>query len=164
MNNALTNYTFPTECSRCNAQTATQNWELSTSTADGTLKFKVPIGAACARELQRKVIIRIVLINLGIYLVIGLLSIADPFASIYLNFGAGFLLSAFSLTYLSSLRHSVGSKEIGVLSSHPDGAHSEQETNAPRLSVKFHNPDYQQKFASLNPEPLPAASADTPER
>ncbi len=139
-------FIFPAECSRCNAPCATKNWELSTSTSQGTLTLKVPIGEACERKLHFQVAIRLVLINLGVYLGIQLLSWLGLIDSWYLSLALGLMFSAASLTYLSSLRHKVGSKEIGMLSTVSAGIEN------PQPVLMFHSPAYQQKFASLNPE------------
>ena len=139
-------FIFPAECSRCNSQCATKNWELSASTAEGTLTLKVPIGEACERRLHFQVVIRLILINLGVYLCIQLFSWLGLIDSWYLSLALGLMFSIASLTYLSSLRHKVGSKEIGVLSTVSAGIET------PQPVVIFHSPAYQQKFASLNPE------------
>lgn len=142
MSKHLDAYQFPTACSRCNAHCATKDWELAASTPEGTLLVKVPLGETCAKKLRTQVILRLVLINLGIYALIYLLSLAGMLDSWYLNIVVGLLFSAASLTYIANLRHSIGSKEIGVLNA-----------TAAEPVVTFHNPDYQQQFTALNPTP-----------
>jgi hypothetical protein len=142
MSKHLDAYQFPAACSRCNAQCATKDWELAASTPEGPLLVKVPLGETCEKKLRTQVILRLGLINLGIYVLIYLLSLAGMLDSWYLNIVVGLLFSAASLTYLSNLRHSIGSKEIGVLN-----------PTAAEPVVTFHNPDYQQQFTALNPTP-----------
>ena len=140
MRNQIDAYQFPTACSRCNAQCATKDWELAASTPEGTLLIKVPLGEACAKKLRTQVILRLVQINLGIYALIYLLSLAGMLDSWYLNIAVALLFTAASLTSIANLRHSIGSKEIGVLN-----------PTAAKPVVTFHNPDYQQQFTTLNP-------------